>query len=409
MENSIKVQMLGNFRMEYQGKIFTIERNNTTKTNQLLQILIAHPEGIERQQLMHNLFQNEDVTDPSNSLRALVFRLRKTLKERDIPGGEYVKIKRGIYSLDERLIVKSDIAELEQVANNAFEEKDGEERFILLKECCDMYTGEFLPKLGALDWVVVLSVKYKKIYAKCVRAYCDECLERKEYQELARIAAHASSIYPFDGWQSYEMEALIAMHQSREATKLYETTEQMLFEELGVSLPDKMVKQMEHLGKQVKNRTDLLENIVDNMNEMDESMGALECTYPNFAGNYRFVKRMVDRTGQTAWILLCTITDKNGYAREDGERLTHLRGELWNAIKHTLRRGDMFTQYSNNQFLILLMDVKQEDLARVSERINESLPRKNSAGYIQYQLAPVNKVDIIPRRSGISGTDNAWL
>jgi hypothetical protein len=205
------------------------------------------------------------------------------------------------------------------------------------------------------------------------------------------------------------MEALIAMHQSREATKLYEMTEQMLFEELGVALPERMVKQMEQLGRQVTNRTDLLENILSNMNEMEESLGALECSYPNFAANYRFIKRVVERNGQTAWLMLCTIVDGKGYAREDGERLTHMRGELWNSLRHTLRRGDMFTQYSNNQFLILLMDIKQEDLKRVTERINDHLPRKNSSSYIQYQMAPVNTVDVIPRKIGISGTDSAWI
>jgi hypothetical protein len=330
------------------------------------------------------------------------------LKERDIPGGQYVTIRRGIYALDERLRIRCDAQEFEKVAETALGETEEEEQFVLLKESCDLYTGEFMPKLGATDWVVVLSVRYKNLYTQCVREYCEACAKRHEYREMQRVASRASSIYPFDGWQSYEMEALIAMHQSREATKLYETTEQMLFEELGVSLPDRMVKQMERLGRQVQHKTDLLENILHNMDEIEEAPGAFECSYPNFVGNFRYIKRVVERTGQTAWLMLCTIVDGKGYAREDGERLTYLRGELWGAIRKTLRRGDMFTQYSNNQFLILLMEVKQEDCARVSERINEHLSRQNMASYITYQIAPVNEVDVIPRKTRIAGTDNIW-
>ena len=69
----LKVRMLGAFTMEYDGAPLSFERNALTKTNQLLQILFhAGEAGITREQLLQRLFGREEVTNPSNSLRATV-------------------------------------------------------------------------------------------------------------------------------------------------------------------------------------------------------------------------------------------------------------------------------------------------------------------------------------------------
>lgn len=87
-EKSLKVTMLGTFSMEYEGKTVSFERNSATKANQLMQILICYRDGIARDQLIEKLFGGEDIVDTSNSLRAVVFRLRKLLKQSRFPDGQ---------------------------------------------------------------------------------------------------------------------------------------------------------------------------------------------------------------------------------------------------------------------------------------------------------------------------------
>lgn len=106
------------------------------------------------------------------------------------------------------------------------------------------------------------------------------------------------------------------------------------------------------------------------------------------------ISRMIDRTGQTAWLLLCTVTDGKGYALNAGERLEALQEELRTSIKKTLRRGDMFTRYSENQYLLLLLGIKQEDCEKVVARINANLENTGRQKYYNYHIAPV----VGPRR-----------
>ena len=106
----LKVRMLGAFTMEYGGQAVSFERNTHTKANQLLQILIhVGKYGIPREQLMERLFGHEEITNPSNSLRTTVFRLRKLLVLAGFPeNDEFVHIKSGIYSWTSNIPVELD-------------------------------------------------------------------------------------------------------------------------------------------------------------------------------------------------------------------------------------------------------------------------------------------------------------
>ena len=108
-----------------------------------------------------------------------------------------------------------------------------------------------------------------------------------------------------------------------------------------------------------------------------------------FMEGYRYVRRVIERSGQSAYLLLCTMTDGKGVPLEKGERLGKVAEELEQAIRNSLRRGDMFTRYSDNQFLMLLLGIRQEDCAIVVERINgyfEKASRKNYLKYSSWQF-----------------------
>ena len=120
--------------------------------------------------------------------------------------------------------------------------------------------------------------------------------------------------------------------------------------------------------------------------------------YPIFVESYRYIKRVIRRSGQAAWLMLCTITDGKGYGLNDSDRLDTLVDELSEAIRVSARGGDMYARYSNNQFVCLLLDITQEDCVLVQARINENLSKESRKRYIKYNLAPVNLAS--------AGTDN---
>lgn len=388
---NIKAKMLGNVEISYQGVPFTIERNNTTKVNQLFQMLLYYPNGLTRDQIMYNLFHNEEIADPSNSLRALVFRLRRALPKVGLPDEDYVYVKRGTYRINPIVQVECDAMEFEEAAKKALASENADEQMAALKEACDIYKGDFLPGLSGSDWVVTVQVRLKKLYDRCVKQICELSIVAKDYKTLYETSHKANSFYPYDGWQMYEMQALIELGKSREALKLYEDTENLMFEELGVSVSPQMTKQLELLGEQIRNNTDMISEVKRNLDTTKEELeGAFYCTYPIFVESYRYIKRVIRRSGQAAWLMLCTITDGKGFALDNSDRLSRLADELSEAIRVSTRGGDMYARYSNNQFVVLLLDITQEDCILVQARINDNLSKESRKRYIKYHVAPVN-------------------
>ncbi len=395
----IKAKMLGGVEVSYEDKPFTIERNNTTKVNQLFQMLLYFTNGLQREQVMYNLFHNEDIADESNSLRALVFRLRKALPKVGLPDEDYVHVKRGTYRISPNITVECDAIEFENMAKEALAAEDIKEQQTLLEKACELYTGDFLPGLSGTEWVVTIQVRLKKLYDRCLKQLCEMYVLQGNFEKLNYISHKANSLYPYDGWQSYEMQALIELGKSRDALKLYEDTEALMFEELGVSVSAEMTEQLDRLGEQVKNSTDVISEVKKNLDTSKEDIeGAFYCTYPIFVESYRYIKRVIRRSGQSAWLMLCTITDGKGFALNDSERLSKLSDELSEAIRSSARGGDMYARYSNNQFVVLLLDITQEDCVLVQARINENLSKESRKRYIKYHLAPVNLAS--------AGTDN---
>lgn len=388
-DQALEIKMFGTFTMEYQGRMIGVEGNERTRTNQLLQILICARNGITREQLWRDLFGYENVADPANSLRGLLHRLRKCLKEQGIPGEKYVSIDKRIYSFTPDCPVECDVYRFEDILQKSEDFESREQRLQLLEEAALLYGGEFLSGIGATEWSTVLKVKYKKMYVSCIEALMEGYKKRKEYEKMYEIAGRAASIYPYDNWRSYQMEALIAMERTKEAIRLYEDTDRLLFNELGIAVPQSMVDMMSDLRQQVRNKTNLMSEVLTQLNEGQHIQGPYECTYLSFRKNYHMISRMIERTGQSAWLILYTITDGKGYAMEEGERGSELRQELYLSIQKTLRKGDIFTRYSKNQYLLLLLELNQEGCRKVAERIAGNLNHTRRKKYFTYHIAPV--------------------
>lgn len=393
MENKgLKVRMLGGFSMEYNSKPLAFERNTLTKTNQLLQILFhAGERGISREQLLQRLFGREEVTNPSNSLRATVFRLRKLLMAAGIAeDDEFVHIKSGIYSWTSAIPVEVDVFLFEEAAKTALE-AEGEEQVEKLENACKLYQGDFLPLLWEEAWVAEAADRYKEMYVQCMQKLCVSLAERGEYQHLYEVASEAVALYPYDEWQVWQLDSLIARNQIKEAMRLYEETADMLFRNKGLTPSLELTERLARMNGNVDHHVKVIEEIQEELGENEELEGAFYCSYPSFAETYRYIKRVIERSGQSAYLMLCTVTDGKGYPLEKGERADKLSEELHVAIRAALRRGDLYTKYSVNQYLVLLFDIKLEDCETVIGRINDSFENPYRRNYLKYSIKKIWK------------------
>ena len=117
--------MFGSFRMTYQGQQIQLGKWLSAKMIHLLLLLICRRgEGVTRSELIQRLYgADENDSQSSNSLRAMIFRLRRSIQESGLPEGEYISTKGGRYTwnnqpLETELDVEITEDEKERVIND---------------------------------------------------------------------------------------------------------------------------------------------------------------------------------------------------------------------------------------------------------------------------------------------------
>lgn len=111
-----------------------------------------------------------------------------------------------------------------------------------------------------------------------------------------------------------------------------------------------------------------LEHLKGFIQEMGYKKGAYQVEYDGFKKIYRFVARCIGRTGQNVQTVLFTLTNEQGDL-PNLEDLVFAMNNLKKAVHDSIRRGDVATNYSSSQFVVILMDSSSEDGNMVAERI----------------------------------------
>ncbi len=392
----LKVHMLGGFSMEYGDKPISFRRNTATKSMKLLQVLLHCGEGgIARGKLLESLYGREELADVANNLRVTSHRLKKMLVDAGLPEYDYIQIKSGIYRWSSPMEVEVDVHVFSNLVDSSKTETSEDKRIQLLKSACEVYHGEFLPGLSGEDWVLLESVQYKKKYTQALSQICGSLMKQREYETVLALCEKASELYPFDEWQSVQVDCLMALNRYKEAIQLYEDTAKLFFEELGISPSDKMMNQFKEMSAKMSHKPQAINEIKGGLKEDEEEDGAFYCNLPSFRDGYRLVRRIIERSGQSVYLMLCTVTDGKGRPMENKEKLTAMTDELYDAIKHCLRRGDSFTKYSPTQFLILLVGTNQENCSMIFDRISHYFAREHKSWeqYLEYYVSSIADVE----------------
>ena len=332
MKNILKVRMLGGFTLEYKGKELVLDRNNVSKTTQLFQLLLLHTQdgGISKAALIDALYGRSDVENKNGSLNNTIFRLRKQLTAAGLPESSYININGGMCTWDPDIETSVDVCDFKQTIESARHEK---------------------------------SQKTKM------------------------------EIYPFYDWQIWEIDSLIGMSRYKDGLDVYKRTTKLMFDELGLSPSAGMLERFKLMGERTSQAAGAIEDIKYRLREKESIEGAYYCTYPSFVDVYHVFGRMMERTGMSVFLMLCTLNFIN--IETDDENQKYYSELLRESIQKAVRKGDFYTRYNIQQYLVMLIGITQENCTLVSKRINKEfnkrLTRRKNVS-IDYYVASLGEV-----------------
>ncbi len=367
------VRMFGRFSISWNGRLIAGgAKSSETQFSYLMQLLLHNKEqGVRRSDLEQVLFGDRNIKNQHHAMRSVIYNARKRLKAVCLPDAEYIECRGGIYYWTDEIPVAEDAGELERLFREAQKEEDPERRLGLWLDACHCYTGEFLETQAGLTWVAKEARRYREIFCICVEEAAVLLRERQDYVQMEALGRYAAKIYPFSDWEAVTMEALVSSGRDDEARKFYDDTTSLYLEELGLRPSVRLTELLHRLGDQIGHRYTAFDEIQAELLEKEEKEpGGFLCTWPVFQGVYQMIRRMVERTGQSAYLMLCTIVDSKGNPVKDGFVLERLSERLCGVLLQSVRRSDVVNKYGKGQYLLLLLNTTQEDCRVLQRRIN---------------------------------------
>lgn len=394
----LNVRMFGGLSFMWKGQHLYLAKNISGKMVHLLLILLcAREQGVHRDELLDVLYDDSDTVQASNSLRTIVFRLRKALVAAGLPERDYIVVKNGRYCWNaDNLEVHLDVDEFEQAVTEALVEQDADRRRVLLEQAEALYQGEFLPAMIGEEWIAILNQRYQKLYFTGMQALFELLEQQKEYQKILLYCDRILGWYPYEEWQLVKLDCLLAMEEYQAALRYHDEVIRFYQEEFGIAPSKALQQRRQNLQDKIDYKLRSIEEIREQIMEEENLGGATCCDYAVLAEVYRYMAQVMDRTGISVYLMLLTITDKDRMPIEKADVLEDVRGALKETIGDAIRKSDLYARYGKNQFLVLLLGTSQEGCRIVERRIRTNFQKRNTRKKVEICSAVGSILDIRP-------------
>ncbi|MBR3329881.1 MAG: hypothetical protein IKG25_01515 [Mogibacterium sp.] len=388
---TINVKTFGGFSIRYKDSELSFGNQSESQMVQLLQLLLHfRKQGLSRDLAKAALFGDRDVDDVSHSIRNIIYNLRKRLKALGLPDSQYVVKKKGVYFWCDDIKVIEDASEFETAFDNAMNCEDNEQKIEMLTNACYMYAGRFLAGNESSVWSAQEAERYREIFSDCVIELTDMLRDAHKYKQLLDVSTYASKVDPFSEWEIQTLEALGRLGKFDKTESFYRKTVDMYVKEYGGRANSYVREFINRIGLKLVVGHESLEEIQSKIsNPEDYPREGYYCSLPVFQEIYRMTERMMERSGEKIFLMLCTILDSKGNPMREGSRLEELSERLRQTIIESVRHTDTVTRYGKGQYLVLLINTTEEDCSVVSKRISSRFIREGQRTSLSYSVSNI--------------------
>ena len=195
----INIYTLGNFEVLNGGNNLTKNKKKMSKRWQLLQYLITfRKREVAREELIMNLGLNKN-QDPTGSLSALIYRLRKVLNSSG-QNCDYVKTSGAAYTFNTEANYWLDVEKFESKCHQTKEmiEEDFQSAISSFEKAIEIYEGEYLEEANSKEWIWSVRNKYRDLLVSTMLEL-DQYFEGKDnYNKLWQLYNQVQQRINFD-------------------------------------------------------------------------------------------------------------------------------------------------------------------------------------------------------------------
>lgn len=242
----MKIYTLGNFDIQIDNESLMNELGYAYKTIRLFKYFLTFNEKrLLPENMIDDLWSDNESTDPKNILRTQISRVRNMIKIEGEADKQLYSINHinGYYVFEINCDYKMDVEIFESKVMEGIrlKENNPEKALILLKEGLKLYKSEYLQEMEYEDWLIPIRNRYKRLYLEGVLSLIEILKEKDENKKIVEICEKAIYHDPYSEELNIGfIEALLAMGEKRYAIDHYEYITSRIYNELQIPPSEKM-------------------------------------------------------------------------------------------------------------------------------------------------------------------------
>ena len=374
-DNKLHVKMFGKFSLTYNGMEIIDNLSGKSQFGLVMQTIIHHRRtGAGKNLISQTLFGERDVEDVSHSIRNILYNAKNRLRKYGLPDVNYFIKEKNLYYWTDEIEVVEDAEEFEEAYARAKDEPDHKKRFDKLNSVARMYTGRFLENAESIPWMSNEAIRLRNVFHECVNEARTLGNELQLFKENIDLGYYACNVDPFSEWEVIVLEGLISLSRFEEAESYYNRSIDKYIAEYGSKSSDYLRDVIKDLSVYMVYQIDNIDHIQTKLHDDEKinGFGGYYCSFPIFQELYRTVERVMARSGDNIYLMLCTIVDSKGNPMQSGQKLDELSERLAQALLKSVRHSDTVTKYGKGQYLVLLFDTSMANCSVVQRRIDKN-------------------------------------
>ena len=396
MSKQLKIVTFGKFQVSDEENACTEATNSKSKIWSVLKYLIVfNGKPVPTETLVETLWSGEEYDDPAKILRDIIYRLRKTLVS-CFGEQSYIIFDQGNYVWNQEINCWIDYQEFEKLLDSARDEtKTFPERIALYNAAIDLYNGPFLGNSAVEIWTLRFTDHYRRLLLQAVGELAD--LYEADYllDDIIELYNKVIASEPYEEpLYVRQIQTLINNGEYTRARQQYRFFERILMREFGAK-PSRSLERLSYeIERATANQTGSFEEVTKLLESDNNKQGAVFCGPETFRQIYVIEKRSEERLNFPVYLVLVTFSPKTDIneSGKDSELKSAMK-TLRHILVQSLRRGDIISQYSKCQFILMLIVENNNGGQQAMRRMKHLFESKygKDKGEITYSLSQIGK------------------
>ena len=306
-----------------------------------------------------------DNTDPNQALRALIYRLRQDIKNRE---GNYIFSENSGYIFNAGSPFWLDTEKFDELVKKG-EKAEAVDKVKYFRQAIQLYKGNFLEDKELISKELLnIRQQYSSKFAEIILTAAGICKDQGNYQEAINFYETGLQVDNINVEFYYDLIQILKEIKRPDQAVIKAEEAMSIFNNFGIKIPVKLQQEISVLISN-DNKQSMEEMITDDI----ENHKAFECGPITFSKIVDLERRREKRGDRNLYLVSFKLMHQGSPLQMiDAERILHKN------LLDSLRAYDLVTRLKPREYLLMLVEITEKEvekiIARIVEEYNESMP-----------------------------------